>query len=439
VVLLVATGFFARIEPSYISQDASAGNRLTLWKGGLQMIAASPWRGWGEGKSGPEYMHWFQPLEAKEAYAGMVNSYLHVGVEHGLPVLVAVLAAGSALVALSLPGGWLARGNPGSGCHAVLARVRTCGFGGCIFRRQARRPSAKTAGTAILLSADPDARRHENRELGNSLALAGGASLVVFAIANVFSTLWIFGNLWWLPALDAVVVMGFGFHGQGRRFVGIAGKTLGVTAVMSLIFGILLVGYGRLLSGEVRIGLDHHGNVVVNHSNGMRGVKVLVLPDRTVLGETWGKEIRRLAAEDLFRDAEIGVSEEAFMEMGTPPGIIIACGARASEGLRVASRFPETRLILVHPLGRPAGGEGRRGRVTVLLPGLDTVGSGKMWRRICKQHGWECVLSPGVGQDVRSAWPGVLARRVRGAHEGEAVAPAGVADPDDHRSGRSRR
>ena len=45
VFLLLMTGFFSRIDPRYVSQDASAGNRLTLWKGGLQMITASPWDG----------------------------------------------------------------------------------------------------------------------------------------------------------------------------------------------------------------------------------------------------------------------------------------------------------------------------------------------------------------------------------------------------------
>jgi O-antigen ligase len=86
-LILAGTGLFSRIDPRYVSQDASAGNRLTLWKGGAQMIAASPWEGWGKGESGPGFMHWFQPLDAHESYAGMVNSYLHIGVEYGLPIL----------------------------------------------------------------------------------------------------------------------------------------------------------------------------------------------------------------------------------------------------------------------------------------------------------------------------------------------------------------
>ena len=56
-VILFATGFFSRIDPRFVSQDASAGNRLVLWKGGLQMIAASPWRGWGAGQSGSSFAH----------------------------------------------------------------------------------------------------------------------------------------------------------------------------------------------------------------------------------------------------------------------------------------------------------------------------------------------------------------------------------------------
>jgi O-antigen ligase len=69
VGLLIFTGFIDRIEPSYVGNDASAGNRLTLWKGGLQMIAVEPWRGWGIDQSGIAFMHWFQPLDETAEYA----------------------------------------------------------------------------------------------------------------------------------------------------------------------------------------------------------------------------------------------------------------------------------------------------------------------------------------------------------------------------------
>ena len=99
-ILLAATGFFSRIDPRFVAGDASAGNRLVLWKGGLQMMAAAPWHGWGSGRSGSGFMHWFQPLESTQEYAGMVNSYLHVGVEYGLPVLAGAMTVMLALVTL---------------------------------------------------------------------------------------------------------------------------------------------------------------------------------------------------------------------------------------------------------------------------------------------------------------------------------------------------
>jgi len=65
--------------------DRSVGNRVELWGGGLKMIAASPWRGWGAGESGRAYLNWFQDLERAERFTTMVNSYLSVAVEYGLP------------------------------------------------------------------------------------------------------------------------------------------------------------------------------------------------------------------------------------------------------------------------------------------------------------------------------------------------------------------
>lgn len=145
IALLLGSGFFSRIDPGYVVEDASAMNRLTLWKGGLQMIAASPWRGWGAGESGDGFMQWFQPLEADEAYAGMVNSYLHVGVERGLPVLGA---------ALSLVG-------------ALLAVV----------------------GFAIKGRGSRDRNRRDIGAGMKDLVQGAGCSMVVFLVANLFSSL----------------------------------------------------------------------------------------------------------------------------------------------------------------------------------------------------------------------------------------------------------
>ena len=77
--LLWITGFFGRIDPGFVAEDASVGNRAVLWQGGAQMLWHKPLTGWGVGESGPQFMHWFQPVDASAQYAGMVNSYHGAG------------------------------------------------------------------------------------------------------------------------------------------------------------------------------------------------------------------------------------------------------------------------------------------------------------------------------------------------------------------------
>ena len=65
-----------------LGNDASVGNRVELWGSALQMAAENP-RGFGGGKSGEQYMQWYQPLDRQQGYRTMVNSYLTFLVEQG--------------------------------------------------------------------------------------------------------------------------------------------------------------------------------------------------------------------------------------------------------------------------------------------------------------------------------------------------------------------
>ena len=56
------------------------------------MVAQAPVCGWGVDKSGEEYINWYQDFPDERKYAGMVNSYLLVAVERGLPALFAALS-----------------------------------------------------------------------------------------------------------------------------------------------------------------------------------------------------------------------------------------------------------------------------------------------------------------------------------------------------------
>ena len=367
-VLLFATGFFSRIDPRFVSQDASAGNRLVLWKGGLQMIAASPWSGWGAGESGRGFVNWFQPLDATEKYGGMVNSYLHVGVEHGLPVLVAVM--------MGALGIWM---------------IAWGGVG---------------------------ARRSEHclpRDAAATIMMGAGSSWLVFLIANVFSTLWIFRNLWWLPAGDGLVILGIGFVTSGRFFFGQMVRAMTAAWVVSLLIGAGLYGSGKSMASDMRIVYQAGGDVTVTDA-GRNGGRVLFFPEPSVLGDDWGKEIRRLATAIGFLDFEIvtpvGNCADVAGVSCAGPRVIVACGSKYPAGISALQRFPDAHLILLHPVGKPVVPEGFKGRVSVILPMLDTRNSGRGWKAVCKQKGWAVSISAGVGQDIRQAWPGVLAKAI---------------------------
>ncbi|MFT3990709.1 MAG: O-antigen ligase family protein [Luteolibacter sp.] len=372
-ILTIATGFFERIDPGYVVKDASAGNRLTLWEGGLRMIAESPWQGWGADKSGREFMQWFQPVDAHEAYAGMVNSYLHLGVERGLLILWLIFTIGLGMVFLAFGNGLNngTREDPASG----------------------------------------------NR-LASAVTLAAGASWLVFAVANVFSTLWIFGNLWWVPAISGISIIGVaagkgvrGFFRKGIAAFGVAGG-LGAAAVLALWLA------GKAMPSKIRVHRMEGGKFVSLSANRPTGATVLLLPDSTVLGEVWGKETRRFA--EAFPDCRTIVptgETEGYgggvSFGGITPQIIIACGKQASGGISAWKRFPEARLILVHPLGKPDEMEERpNARVSVILPALDTRNTGRVWKMFSRKHQWPWKTSPDVAQDIRPLWPGILKEEI---------------------------
>lgn len=114
----VWNGLGARSTEAF-GEDASVGNRIELWGSALQMAAENP-RGFGTGKSGEQYMQWYQPLDRQQGYRTMVNSYLTFLVEQGW------LWSGLAL--LGFAGFWVWT-KPGGGEHFPAAlRASILGF-----------------------------------------------------------------------------------------------------------------------------------------------------------------------------------------------------------------------------------------------------------------------------------------------------------------------
>lgn len=346
LLLLLQTGFLARIEPKFVTSDASAGNRLLLWKGGAAMIHATPWNGWGDDQSGKAYMHWYQDIDANEKrqmYRGMVNSYLHVAVERGLPCLAVVFAFSMFIVA--------------SGLQASHLKYIS-------------------------------------------------AVIMVFLLGNVFSTLWIYKHLWWLPLLAAIIILcsTYRFDYESARR---SSRLLCTCGGIALLFCFTLWCIGGYFQEPPFVSKVQNG-VMVSALGDLAKEDLVILPDEQVLGTYWGKEVRRLSNDNVFRNRNILVLTNDFSAY-TRNGIqtIIACGKNSVAGFSLLEKNQDAELILVNPTNVDIP-EKVFGRVRVLLPSLDISGKSNKWRHICKEQGWHCQIVKGVGIDIRDQWPSAL-------------------------------
>ena len=82
-IVLAAVAFCSREKGLTLTNDASVGNRLEIWRTAPQMMADAL-TGWGIGNAGDAYMGWYQSLRSHERYRTLVSSHLTWLVELGL-------------------------------------------------------------------------------------------------------------------------------------------------------------------------------------------------------------------------------------------------------------------------------------------------------------------------------------------------------------------
>jgi len=350
-VMLYSVGFQWSRAGSALSEEASVdhsvGNRVELWQGGLKMIAAAPLRGWGAGESGRAYQHWFQSLERGERFTTMVNSYLTVAVEYGFPTFA------FCVVTLCLP----------IVCAWQLARA------------------------------------------GSFLAMAAGASLVSWLVANGFSTLWIEWRLWVVPCIAYALLIGVF---SKRRTVWL--KPILLTGTLALgITAVLYASGVLLLRKESLISYPQERRTVLAREN-----KALsewhVWPDTAVLGEFYGKELRRwlLEKEPLLRLVVHSFFGEKTTILPSSAKGGMFFGKQAS---RIRLRFsPSCELLyIIHPTVSPPDEMSELpSHVIVVFPEIDEMGNRFAWEEWARQQGAEFIVSKGSGVDVRSVWPEAL-------------------------------
>lgn len=326
-------GFHARIAPKYLSSDASVASRMELWKGGLKMAAANPIVGWGIDESGNEYMNWFQGDYDGRKYAGMVNSYLHIGVERGLPVVFAALFVISGFIFL----------------------------GGRKFFGGKKFDSALCGGCAMLL--------------------------VAFLIVNIFSTLWIFKKLWILPVASMLAIALCAWPNSSERKNAALFSSLSA-AILSLAVSMGIFVAGSLLTGDIKI-FKSDGLIKIRASARQENpLKILIIPDPEIFGEPYGKAVKRMFPDMKTGKYEIDVLPPENTNANGFQGYlsIIAAGSKAKllEGMKTSWQ----NVFLLNPMGKNAEKLRDIKSIKIVFPSMDIHGQSKYWRTASSKYGW---------------------------------------------------
>lgn len=228
--ILLYSGFANRISPEYIGNDGSTSGRIALWTGGLKMVAQAPVCGWGVDKSGEEYINWYQDFSDERKYAGMVNSYLHIAVERGLPAL---------FVALSI----------------------------------------------LVFLFFADFRLWQKN--GDLFALALGLAMLSLYVSNIFSTLWIVSSIRYAGITIAAVSVIYAIF-KGREILTFSKiAMLSIASAASICLCLYLAGLA--LQPKFISKYSDHITLAPNKPTDKR---IAVIADKDTFGKYFGKTLR---------------------------------------------------------------------------------------------------------------------------------------------------
>lgn len=320
-VLVGYTGFFSRISPAYLSSDESVGNRIDVLEGALRMISLRPLKGWGAEQSGFLYRNWFQQYSQFDLnYKSMVNGWLTITVEYGIPFLGCLLFVAFCLLLVS------------------------------------------------YVSLD------KQSALGKAITLSGMSTVSVFIGVNVFSSL--HDQLFLLLVLMIVVAILCVCCGVN----GLMGRIGAWALFASVVLCVVVFCFAKQAGLGVleRVEIKDRDCVVLSRPGA--GVEVALLPDPRVLGAKNGHFIRKL--HDSIEDVDFFVLPSNCSDItgGTefrPEWLwVFGSNFRKKDLLQMAEG---AHIVLIVPVGFP--GSFPEGIVVdaVVLPGIDITGGGWAW------------------------------------------------------------
>jgi hypothetical protein len=356
----IANGFYERVSMGYMATDKSIGHRLELWLDGLKMVASAPVHGWGAGESGRAYMNWFQPISEHDRFVTMVNSYLHIATEYGVPSLVLFL-------------------------FIMLFFVRPIE----VEWRESRWPK--------------------------SVAACSGATWVAWAAANAFTTLWIEPKLWIVPGVAGLLAFwatreNVTFASYQRHLV----KSISVALIGGAI--VVMGAFICVRFDANRIRRDTSGLTFLYRSKSSQAEEIQaekkweIWPDARVLGADPGKELRHLA--DLLPGKNRMIVHPLYEPTKTrSQGTVLFFFGRTAERLDFAfsSSLQAREIWIVHPVDCvPPMRPFPETRLMVVLPEIDQFGQNPLWIAWAAHVNAEVILTPSVGLDICSRWPEAL-------------------------------
>lgn len=351
--------FGGRIAPEFLARDASIGHRFILWSGAARLIAAAPWTGWGVGESGNAFTQWVQPLDRAERYRTMVNSFLHVGVERGLPALGFLLF----LTLLGVSWAFMLER------HLANLRLR-------LFVR---------ASSAVLLS---------------------------WALSNVFSTLFRDWRLWIFPALAfALLIASVPWLRVPFRRVG-AWLLCSSSAAILACAGLWLIGWRLEAQPTIHLAHPAKGLVLLRSGARISDAQWGLLVDPVVFGPRYGHEIRRWGESlDPGTPWSVVVVDGRFWRQTFPQvkplksWILVGETAQAADDL-AANDY----LVFLHPRGQPP--RNWSGTGIVVFNGIDEEGTREAWMDWAVRRHLRIETVASVGLDARAEWPDAYAKEL---------------------------
>jgi len=243
-------GIWSRMSPTYLANDASVGNRLTLWTGGLKLHSGGFMEGWGWEKTGLSYMNWVQPLHDRLEYNGMVNSFLLIGVGFGGLVLTLVLF------------------------YLILGLVNSCAL---VRKSHTGQAMCGGFGEAAL----PDDSAKYSRIIGSVCLLW----TITWIVCSLFSTM-MRSSLLVVPVVMAILLTFILSRPKLKHIL----MSLGIAVTLSM--GLYVSG--ALLSMASSFSVTKKGGVVhVINKNGLPGKICVFYADECALGNNYGKAVRR--------------------------------------------------------------------------------------------------------------------------------------------------